>query len=168
MSEDLVHGARFMDSVGDGTGSIDMAVDGSITPVFYKYTVPAGYIAHMQRIIISVVSSSKSTSGGFGDQPALTNGLTFYVLDELGDILVDRATQLPIKKTTDLQAYCHDLILSAFGIGEEQITSRYTFARDGSDIRLDEGQSYAWRVNDDLTSIANMYIRVGVGLYKKG
>jgi hypothetical protein len=167
MPKSLTHYARFLDTVGDQSGSIDMAVDGSTTPVLFKFTVPAGKIAYITRIVVSIVANSKSDSGGFGDLSALTNGMTFYILGSQGTIIEDLSFQLPIKKTTDLQAYCHDLLRSSFGTGAEQVTARYTFEKDGAPLVLNEGQSYAWRVNDDITGLVDMYIRAGVALYTK-
>ena len=35
---------RLLDTTGDATGSIDMRVDGSVTPVDFKLSVHVGYL----------------------------------------------------------------------------------------------------------------------------
>lgn len=153
--------SRFLDTVGDGTGSINMAVNGASTPVVFKYTAPEGYRAIINRIIIAIKDSGSIDSGLYGNGEALDNGVTFGIIDKNGVLIDDMTYQLPIKVNTDYQSYCHDVTLSSFGSGDSTLTARYTFTKDGAPITIESGNSYAFFINDNLFDLSFHTVRVG-------
>jgi hypothetical protein len=160
---------RFMDSVGDGSGSINMNVDGSITPQIFRVTPQPGEILYINRMIVYVQDSGTMDSGGFGNGPALTNGIEFKFMYDVGEATEGSypdPTFQPIKINTHWQSYAHDISLSTWGSGDQSYSMRYTFVKDSpgnppwvADSRKEE----FWVViNDDLTVLTDMRVRLGI------
>ncbi len=146
---------QVMDTVGDGSGSGNMAVDGSTAPVMFKVAPPAGSIYGIARIITSL-SGSGLDSGGWGNSlgTPLTNG--FELIWHRGGVDYN-LTENPIQSFFDLAAVCHDLVLQDWGQGSQFITARFTFTKAGQYLMLngDDGDYLAATVNDDLSTIVD-------------
>lgn len=154
--------SRFLDTVGDGSGTIDAAVDGSETIVDFKYVCPAGKICYINRLIVGLVTDGKINSGEYGNITALAVGVTAWFKEKEGDALTDRTTQFPVKKTTDWQMYSHDLRISNFGVGNESLTVEHDFRTAGAPLILLPGGEYTIRIADDLTDLVGHYFRLDV------
>lgn len=153
--------SRFMDTVGDGTGSIDMNVNGSVTPVTFKVTAAANELLIVNRAIIFIKDSGSLDADSYGNGLALTNGIT-------GSVIKSDATEIPmfgqhpVKTNGDWAAYCYDIADHSFGIGDSILSARYTFTRDGGPIGLMPGDSLEVYINDDLTGLTGHHIRLGM------
>lgn len=154
--------SRFLDTVGDGSGSIDAAVNGSGTPVDFSYICPAGRICYVNMLIVGVVTDGKINSGEYGNVTALTNGVTAWFKEKEGDPLINRTIQLPVKLTTDWQMYSHDLKISNFGVGNETLTVKHDFRTAGAPLIMLPGGQYTIRIADDLSDLVNHYFRLDV------
>ena len=159
--------SRFADTVGNGTGSINANVDGSVTPVTFKVTPGAGEIIKIRRMIIYILDASID-SGGYGGLSALTNGIHVHVVrySGLGSEFIDWdiTGQLDIVRNTDWKALCHDEIYSNYGTGLESLSYRYTFTNDGDYITLtgDNQDEFRIIINDDLTGLSGHLFRIGM------
>lgn len=159
--------SAFFDTIGDESGSTEMCVDGSTTPVDFAITAPndAGaerdYYIHRMTGIITV--AGKFSSGGFGDAATpLTNGMTLWVRDpDMNERLM--TNQVPIQKNVTFAAYCYDLSVHTWGLGDEALTWRFTMSRDGAPFWLRPGWSLIWRISDNLPEkLTCMRIRAGM------
>lgn len=155
--------SRFMDTVGDGTGSIDMNVNGAITPVRFFLRTLVGHVALLYRQIVHLTDTGSIDSGGFGNGMSLTNGIeigrwSFTANDWLGPRLTE---QLPITTNTLWAGYGFDLDHNKWGLGDESLTSRFSFFKDGGPILIGDNCGWAVEINDDLTSLSSFHIRIG-------
>lgn len=152
---------QFADTTGDGTGTTDMSVDGSATPVTYSTKPGAGEIFRVARIIVSVRDSGSFDSGGWGNNGGnpLANGL---VANVKWDGVVVPLTVTPITSHIDLAALSYDVSYNSWGSGDEFIVFRFTFTKAGQYIRLDGdlGDEIQFIVNDDLTYLTQQRISV--------
>jgi len=155
--------SRFMDTVGDGTGSIDANVNGSVTPVHFFIKPEPGHMLLMYRAMIHLTDTGSLDSGGFGNGAALTNGLEYGLWNiAAGDFSGPRVTsQKPIVKNMDLAAFAFDLTVHTWGLGDEGLTARYTFDEDGEVIVIPDGYAFALRVQDNLTTLTEFVTRIG-------
>ncbi len=70
------------------TGSSpDMNVDGSSTPVSFRYTVPPGGKVSIYDTHINFLCMVSPRAGEYGDQPELTNGLTVTWHNEADEVI---------------------------------------------------------------------------------
>lgn len=152
-----------LDTVGDGSGSSNMAVDGSSTPVIFKIKPIPGGSVNIARIIMYIEDSGSFDSGKWGNGITITNGIEFKQKENgaTTDLL-----GFPIKTSGDMASLCHDLSHHKFGSGNEFITYRWTFSKAGGSIELHAGYSDELQIiiNDDLTDLVLMNV-IAQGVY---
>lgn len=158
-----VYFSRFMDTVGDGSGTVEQAVDGSITPVEFCVTAPAGYAYVVNSLTINYAVTGKLDIGYGAAATALPNGLSIYEKNKDGDVTRNALFQLPIKDNSNWGAYSFDVLPLTLKNDNQSLTFVYDFIRDGAPIVLNPGYSYCVKINDKMTSYVNThYSRVGM------
>jgi len=152
--------SRFLDTVGDKSGTINMAIDGSLTPVDFITTAAANETVAIARMVPLVQDSGAFDAAKYGNGLVLTVGLTGRILrvDGTVELLFD---QKSIKTNGDWTAYCFDNNYLKYGIGDELSVFRYTFTKDGAPIYLYPKESFIITVNDDLRGLTYHTIRIG-------
>lgn len=150
--------SRLLDTVGDGTGAIDLRVDGSVTPVDFKLTVPAGSTFYMFSITAYVEGSPVSSSGWAGGA-ALAIGLDFGIDDAGFESVIP---QKSIKTAGDFAIVGADTTVLLGAAGDSVTASLDLVVKYGAARKLLSGTSYVCRVRDNLTALGDgTYIRVG-------
>ena len=158
--------ATFLDAVGDLTGSIEQAVNGSITPVNFLYTVPDGYVFYVSRIIIAIQDTGKFDADKYGNGLTLTNGVVIGTLLD-GGAVVNATAQLPIRANSDWASYAYDLTFHAEGVGDDIAVASYSFQEDGLPLAINGGNAFLMQIRDDLTGLTRQHARVAGVLVKK-
>lgn len=156
-------GSGFLDSVGDGTGSIDMNVDGSTETKEFMVTAPDGYAYILHRLIWYMADTGSFDSGGFGNGSALTNGIDFILRDGV-DVTLTK--NLNIKKNSHIAAYSYDMTRHNWGSGDEFLVARFTFDRDGASLLLNPGDSFVSEIKDDCSILTEFHVRIGMTAVK--
>ena len=152
-----------VDTVGDGSGNSNMAVDGSITPVVFKISPGEGETIKLARIMIYVEDSGAFDADKWGNGITLANGIDFKVSKNgvVSDLL-----GFSIKSSGEMASICHDINHESFGIGNEFVSFRWTFEKAGSKISLrGSGLILGDAVNDELQLIVNDDLRGLVKMY---
>ena len=158
--------SRFLDENGDGTGNINMNVDGSVTPVDFKITCPEGSTYEINRLILEVQDVGTFDTNAYGNGIALTNGIRFLTdRPTRTPREIDYTAQHPIRTNVDWAAYMYDLELITFGSGNQVMHARYTLTKDGAPIRLGGGESIIIRIQDDLSGLEEQNVRAGMTVY---
>jgi len=68
--------AKYLDTVGDGTGEINAIGDYSSAPVDFFYSPNANEVVLLNRVIITIEDGGSIDSGGYGNNSSpLTNGI---------------------------------------------------------------------------------------------
>lgn len=135
----------------------------SITPasaatVSYRWgpsSTQGNAVAEIQRGIITVQDSGVFDAEGYGALSALTNGMTLRVMDSNGLKYLLTDDHLPIKQNVDWGAYCYDVDLKAWGVGDKFIVARWTFGKSGKPVYLREskGEYLELEVADTLSGL---------------
>ena len=150
---------RYMDTVGDGTGSRNQAVNGATTPVSFYIKPGAGEIIRIARLITSLRDSGSFDSGGWGNSGGLplTNGIELFV--KQGGV-ENNLTEEPIRSHYDLASTSYDVSYNSWGSGDEFLTNRFTFTKSGQPIRLigDNGDWLRVQINDDLSYLVDQRV----------
>ena len=153
--------SRFLDALGTGLGSINMNVNGSVTPQEFKVTAADDELLEIKRLIFFVRDDRGFDAAGFGAGVALANGIEIYKEFDNGDT-INLMTQKSIKTNCDFAAYCYDVTLWEFGLGDEFLAARYTFTKDGASIILRPGDSVVCQINDNCSAINEMHMKLGM------
>lgn len=149
---------QLMDTVGDGSGNDNMAVDGSVTPVTFLVKPSAGQVLKIARIITSLRDGGAFDSGGWGNNSSpLTNGME---LKWKRDGVLYNLTKEPIRSHYDLASYSYDIDHQSFGSGDEFLTNRFTFTKAGQYLTLDGdlGDELQVIVNDNIDYLVDQRV----------
>jgi hypothetical protein len=156
-----------MDTVGDGTGSIDGNIDGSVTPQILRIKASVD-ILYVERIII-FWQDTQPAATKYGGIAQLANGVQLLYKRFVGDpeetTLIDLTAGSPIIDNSHWKALCHDEIFQSYGTGDDAATYRYTFSKDtgGSPLVLTAANKEELQIviNDDLTGLTEHHFRIG-------
>jgi len=136
--------------------TINMAVDGSVTPVIFKHRlgVPSTSLdTDITRVILTCTTSGGIDLSGFGDGNALTNGLVFR---KTGD---NRNNIFNIKTNADMSNLAYDFNIydtTNPAQGLDGFVSRLTFAgqnKIGVSLRVGKDDNLEVIIQDDLTGL---------------
>jgi len=152
---------RFLDTIGDGTGSIDMNIDGSVTPVDFMVTCPPNRKIKGFSFAIIIKDLDVWGDDRYGGLDPLPNGVTGF-LQRVGEPRQDWFAQLPVRTNTDWLTYCHASTNSQF---EKSVRFEYDFRKEGPGLHLYPGDYGGISINDDLTLLDGHFCRFGMTIY---
>lgn len=165
MAADALSGFQFkiLDTVGDGTGTIDQAVNGATVPVVFKVAPPAGSIYTFKRLNLIAAAANWNRADLYGGL-TLTNGIQVYVGNS-GGITMDFTEQLTIKAWPYWGLLAGSDIPTTGGVGVDSLSVRWTFAKGRGDISLDgnQGDYFAIKIQDNLSTLAYQYAMIQGG-----
>jgi hypothetical protein len=147
----------FLDAVGNQTGSINMAVDGSVTPVEFKIKVPLGYAFQLEAVTAFLQDGGGFAANGYGGIGNLTNGTQIELRSATGAVLSSITAQLPIRSNADWIAYAYRINTFDFAAGESILSLAFNFTTNGRPLYLGPGMEYVIIINDDLTALSTHY-----------
>ncbi|MDB4306312.1 hypothetical protein N9980_01980 [bacterium] len=146
---------KFLEKFLANASSIDMNVDGSVTPVNFTYTVPANDEAFISRCNIYIQDASPSPIL-FGGIAALTNGLLIEVLDSGLSVIKTFNAQKPTQDNSDFVSLAGVDVRYQSGAGAgDDVAIRWTFANHsgGDTLQLRQNETFRVRVRDNLTAL---------------
>lgn len=152
----------------NGAGTTASILPANDTLATWSWVCPAGKKVEIQRIIPSVEDSGNFDAEDYGALgSALTNGMTLSVMgtvngqaDQRLYYLTDEAK--PIKTNFDWGAYCYDANVKAWGVGNNFLVARWTFAKSGQPVYLDGDRSerLVLEVSDTLSGLVEHLVLV--------
>lgn len=165
----------YLDTVGDGSGNVNMNVDGSSTPVdFYLIPDPArGFLKVSELMFYIEDAGTVKQADLFGALAALSTGIQLGVYNlsaELQqDVFASLGATFPaagfVKDHGDFRSLFWDIEFSDFASGNAWVCATHNFSNDrsgplfiqGNDIHVPlQTHVLSCRVNDDLTGLINM------------
>jgi len=148
---------RFLDTVGDGSGTKNAVGDYSSVVTDFKLTNPASSngVIEVHRLVMQIEDATAATGEKYGGGTALTNGIELFLLDASGNTVIDITDGLPIKNNGDWARYCYDLTIDSFPGTNDFVQVRWTFAKSGVPLVLKPGWSLAARLNDSMTFLVD-------------
>ena len=148
------------EAIGSSTA---MNVDGSVTPVTFVLRTGQPSIdsaADVTRMMMACTTNDAVDLSGFGDGPALVNGMYLKVVRANGDVM----NIMNVKTNADLANMTFDFTIYAAtnpAQGLNGFVSRMTFSGQehlGVVIRLGAGDDVEIVVQDDLTDIVELSV----------
>jgi len=140
---------------GTSTGSVNMAVDGSVTPVDFWFQIAAPHRSVcLNRLIFLIRDNNALAAEKFGGLSELTNGLTLGFFDTSGNLLSDCFGGVPQKSNADLGGIFYDTEPSHYGSGDDFLHGRFSFDKwlNGGACFADDTILKA-TISDDLSGL---------------
>ena len=151
---------RFLDTNGDGTGTKNSAVDHSSAQGIYYLQPPTGEIYHITRLLITIRDTNKLVEGKYGDTLDNTagDGIQVRVQDDSGTI-IDLTDGVTVKQNEDWEIFAHDATVDATTNGKKTGNARWTFAKGGTNLRLDgnKNQRLEMVLDDNFSTLVAHY-----------
>lgn len=153
---------RFLDTVGNGTGTKNAIGDYSSTQTDFKILNPVGADGDMEvnRLIVQIEDFGNAVAETYGVLGVLTNGVEILVFDGDGNTVIDVTDGQPIKNNGQWARHSYDVSIANFPGTNDFVECRWTFGRAGSPIELKPGWSFCARLNDDLQGLIAHYFQV--------
>lgn len=151
--------SRHLDTVGDGSGSIQQNVNGALTPTIFRVNPPDNHreVLAITRMIMLIEGSGGFRGEGYGTIAAgLTNGVDVGLFDLETDVQVQSFVNGETPKTNaQWGEFCYDVTLKDWGVGDQFLLMRWTFSRSGVAIHLSQerGLYFGALIQDDLSSL---------------
>lgn len=151
---------RYLDTVGNGSGTKNANGDYSGGVTTFALAPPAATIYRVARMIVSIGDEKEMRADGYGAiVAALTNGIQVRIHNG-SDTVLDLTDGVPIKTNTQWGAACYDVEPKTFGAGPNGLlVVRWTFTKAGQFLRLDGTANEELQVvlNDNLTALISHY-----------
>lgn len=131
------HIFRYLDTVGDGSGSKSAIGAGySVgSPGIFKIQPAAGQVISLERMIVQIEDAGAPDAEKYGALSALTNGIIVRIANDAG-VVKELTDGLPIKSNSHWARLCYDVSFSGFATGNDFVDVRWTFAKSGRPIVL--------------------------------
>lgn len=153
----------YLDSIGDGTGTKDMAT----TPDVYLLECATDKRLIIERMLISYQDAGGGTVEEYGNLgAALTTGIEVKLVDENDNVLIDLTDGVPVQQNGHWSRQCFDAARLDWGAGEDLFIVRWTFSKAGRPIFMERGDRFEFQINDSLVNLSNHYVNVQ-GYYLK-
>lgn len=154
---------RFLDTVGDGTGTKSAAADHSSAAEEFKLEPGSNAIYRINSLDIIWEDAALGDTGEFvdGAGSGITNGINIQTKDGGGEVdnLLDGVSAVTIKTLGDLFTSGAEITTSAFSAGNVIVRAHFDFVRlCGWPIRVKATSSeyLAVTVNDDLSGLVSL------------
>jgi len=111
--------------------------------------------AHIYRMIVTIEDAGAFDAAKYGNNITLTKGIQVVVRNVADDSQVHNLAAGVIKTSGDWGARCFDVDVKKWGTGNEILVVRWTFARAGSPIALNDSMYLSVELNDDFSNLVN-------------
>ena len=145
---------EFWQAYLENGGSSAMNVNGAVTPVSFRWTVPAMKMFFMQRFIFQIVDNAVDWNL-FGGIAALANGVVFTIYD-VDDTILAQFPPLTVNYEVAMVFGGGDAYIRQGNAQSNLIAVFNVPDKLGYSLSLSEGQYVEGVVQDDLTAVTHM------------
>lgn len=146
--------SQHLTDTGITSGNSSANVDGSVTPVLLKISPPQAGKYLITRMLVLIRATGKFAAAQYGTLAELTNGVVVGIFDDTTGTMVQSFTPGDSITTNAIWGgVCYDVDVKVWGTGDEFLLARWTFAKSGIDLLLNQHNNHALGVliQDDLT-----------------
>ncbi len=114
---------------------------------------PSGEAYRINRMFVHVQDTGAFAAEEYGSTSALVKGVQVRVQSDTGTIL--DLTDVTVKTNAQWARHCYDVRVDTYGSGDEFLTCRWSFWKNGYPIRLDGDNNERLEVymQDDMTDL---------------
>ena len=147
------HISRFLDTVGDGSGTKNAIGDYSAAAEIFFIQPPASQVFRIARLLVTICDTNGSAAGDYGNiTGGIANGVTVRHQNDAGTV-TDYTDGVPVTDNASWTSFCYDGVPLVWGSGNDVFAVRWTFKKSGQYLRLDGA------VNDRLEVVLNDDLR---------
>ena len=150
--------SQLLDTNGDGTGTTNAKVDGSSTPVVFKFAPTRNCRIHRMMVFVEDAGAVVAANYGAVAGP-LTNGIIVTHTDDSGTV-TNLHGQVAITNNADWARLCYDVTYSGFAAGNDFVHVRWTFDKTGIPLIMESGDTLKVTVRDNLTGLVEHYFHI--------
>lgn len=147
----FVPGQFIFSGVKNGA-AIEMNVNGSSTPVSYRYTVPADNRVYLYRVNFIMLDAS-ITAAKFGGVASLTTGITIKLKNSSDALLLDFLDGQTIQNNTEFGLLAG--VDVNIGPGTDSLGVRWTINNAGGSLYMESGDYLEILIQDNLTGLTS-------------
>lgn len=151
----MLHPRHRIDSFLSNGSTISAVGDYSSAVERFTWTPLEGRKAHIYRMIVTVEDAGAFDAAKYGNNITLTNGIQVVVRNVADDAQIHSLSAGPILTSADWGARSFDAEVKTWGVGNEILVVRWTFARAGSPLALDDSMYLSVELHDVLTGLVD-------------
>ncbi len=153
------HADFVMEFFRESGGSMEMAVDGSVTPVAFEWEnqEPVKH-AVVSRLLWDILDGSPTTSKFGGIIGGLTNGVLVELRDAADAVVVDFLDGDPIKQNHQFARMVGTDWALVIGAGVDSVNVRWSLFKTGKQLLVPPGFKLRVTVRDDLMALDSMSV----------
>ena len=143
---------QLMSTNGDGTGTTNAIGDYSAGTDFY-ITPGSTQRYAIFRMLVFIEDTQALSADEYGNLAALANGVRVVLRDKNDAEIIDLTAGVTIKNNAQWAQVCHDSKQSDYGSGNNFVSVRWTFAKAGSPIFVQEHEKLVVELSDNFTGL---------------
>ena len=150
---------RYLDTVGDGTGTKVAISDYSVTPQTFKIVCPVGKGYTITSLTLHISGATNFQINGYGSiNTGLTNGIVIQAI--IGGVTFDFTNGMPFKTNDDL-GHISSIInhVTYSGTGDSLIV-QFVVTEFGVPLTLNPGDSLQVILHDNFTGLGSQHFVV--------
>ena len=143
-----------LDTTGDGSGTTNQNVNGSVVPVKFLIQPPSTEKYMLKRFNLHAVDANWNNALFYGAIGTLPNGIRIYVEDD-GGIIKEYTGNFKIQRSRDWALLAGADAITIGAAGADPLIVRWTFDKGSSEIPLDgsNNERFVMEIPDDLTGL---------------
>jgi hypothetical protein len=151
---------RHLDTDGDGGGTKN--ANGNYASVAEEFYIqpPAGQAYVINRMLVHIEDAGNFTANIYGAGSLLTNGVNVSVRQSGGQEIVDLLDGVPVVDNAHWGGVSYDTDYVSFGAGNNSFNVRWTFAKSGVPIVLQNQEKLVVNLRDDFSGLVEHYFLV--------
>lgn len=149
---------RILDTNGDGTGTKNAIGNYASAATKFYIKPPVNQDYDLYRMIIHIADVGAFDAGKYGNNIELTNGIKVRISNASG-VVLDLLDGLTVLTNVDWAGICYDARVSEFGLGDNYLHIRWTFAKSGQPLKIN-GENGEWLevlLNDSFVDLVAHY-----------
>jgi hypothetical protein len=145
---------RFLDTVGDGTGTKTANADYSVTAAKFRIKAPVNKHYVLYTMTVHIEDNAALTLLGYGASVGpLSNGIDVYIADANENDIFNLTDDVKIKSNPQWMRVAGLGVIHNYGGASEHLTLSWDFERSGSALVLRPSQSLVVALNDDFSHL---------------
>lgn len=145
---------QFLSTDGQGTGTIQ--ANGNYSTVQGEFYITPG-TAHryaIHRMLVHIQDTGPISADEYGALTALTNGVRVVIKDGTDTEILDLLAGTTVKSNAQWGQMCYDATPSTYGSGLDFVNVRWTFAKSGNPLLIQQNHKLSVLLDDNLSGLS--------------
>ncbi len=159
--QQIIDDSRFLDTVGDGTGTKTFTGNYSANAVAALIKPQTGKTLYINRLVVFIADSGSVDAGMYGNNITLINGIEIIHEKQTGILVKDITDGIPVKTNADYAKFGFNISDISFGSGLNHVHAVLTFSKNGTPVKLLPDEQLAVYLHDNFSALRDHTFRAG-------